>query len=104
VLVRYGSEDLERLAADGHCGPVTWDADVIQSYLRRHQSLVAAQNREDLCALQCLDLRTENGQNGARASIRLLDDARLLLDFDGAMSNKVTVVGIVVSDTREVAR
>ncbi|MFC0105560.1 hypothetical protein [Kibdelosporangium aridum] len=103
MLVRYGGEDLERLAADGHFGPGTWDADLVRSYRRRHQSLVAAQDREDLCALRSLDLRTENGRDSARASIRLVDGARLLLDFDGEKSNEVTVVGIVESDTREVA-
>ena len=103
MLVRYGGEDLKRLAADGHVRPDTWDAGLVRSYRRRHQSLVAAINREDLGALRSLDLRTENGRDSARASIRLVDGARLLLDFDGEKPNEVTVVGIIEADLREVA-
>lgn len=103
MLVRYGGDDLERLVDDAGFRSGTWDADLVQSYRRRHQSLVAAKDREDLRALRSLDLRPENGRDGARASVRLVDGARLLLDFDVEKSNEVTVVGIVGSDTREVA-
>ena len=54
-------------------------------------------------SMRSLDLRTENGRDSARASIRLVDSARLLLDFDGEKSNEVTVVGIIEADTQEVA-
>jgi plasmid maintenance system killer protein len=103
VLVRYSGEDLERLADDASFRSGRWDADLVRSYRRRHQSLVAAEDREDLRALRSLDLRSENGRDGARASIRLLDGARLLLDLGVEKSNEVTVLGIVESDTREVA-
>jgi plasmid maintenance system killer protein len=103
VLVKYGGEDLKRLAADAGFRPDTWGTDLVQSYRQRHQSLVAAKDREDLRALRSLDLRSERGQNGTRASIRLVDGARLLLDFDVGNSDEVMVVGIVASDTWEVA-
>lgn len=103
MLVRYSGQDLERLADDASFRSDRWNADLVRSYRRRHQSLVAAEDREDLRALRSLDLQSENGPDGARASIRLVDGARLLLDFEVEKSNEVTVLGIVKSDTREVA-
>jgi plasmid maintenance system killer protein len=103
VLVRYGGDDWERLAVDPSYQSDTWRDDLVRSYRRRHQALVAAENREDLRALRCLDLRAEAGPGGKCASIRLSDGARLFLDFDVEKSNEVTVVGIVESYAQEVA-
>ena len=103
MRVRYGDEVLRRLAVDAACPPNSWAPGVIRSYRRRHQSLVVATDREDLRHLRCLDLRTENGHNGTRSSIQLADGARLLLDFEPLKTEQVTVVGIIESETREVA-
>jgi proteic killer suppression protein len=103
VHVRYGREDLERLAVDAGYRSTSWGADVVRAYRRRHQSLVAAVDCEDLRALRCLDLQSTDGHDGARASVRLLNGARLLLEFDPKKSNEVTVMGIIESDTWEVA-
>lgn len=103
MLVRYGCEDLERLAIDASVRSDTWDAELVRCYRRRHQSLVAAKDREDLCALRSLDVRSEKRRDGRLASMRLADGTRLLLDFDAEKSNEVMVVGIIDSDTREVA-
>lgn len=103
MVVRYSDEELGRLADDASFRSGRWDPDLVRSYRRRHQSLVAAEDREDLRALRSLDLRSENGRDGTCASIRLVNGARLLLDFDVEKSNQVTVLGVVESDTREVA-
>lgn len=103
MLVRYGDDDWERLAVDPGYQSDTWSDDLVRSYRRRHQALVAAGNREDLSALRCLDLKVEAGLGSNSASIRLSNRARLLLDFDSKKSNEVTVVGIVESDAQEVA-
>lgn len=103
MLVRYGDGRLEHLAVDADFRSNTWNADLVRSYRRRHQSLVAACGREDLQALRSLDMRPEHERDGACASIRLSEGGRLLLDFAAEKSNEVTVVGIVESDTKEVA-
>jgi proteic killer suppression protein len=103
VLVRYGGEDLKRLAFDPSFQLDTWSDNLVRSYRLRHQILTAAEHRDDLSALRCLDLRAEAGPCSNRASIGLSNSTRLLLDFDVTKPNEVTVVGIVESDTQEVA-
>jgi hypothetical protein len=65
--------------------------------------LVSAQDREDLQNVRCLDLLTEDGPNGTMSSIQMTDRSRLVLDFDPVETDLVTVVGIIESETREVA-
>ena len=103
MLVRYGDGQLERLAVDVDFRSTTWNDDLVRSYRRRHQSLVAACGRGDLQALRCLDMRPEHGRGGACASIELAEGRRLLLDFTAEKADEVTVLGIVESDTKEVA-
>jgi plasmid maintenance system killer protein len=103
VHLQYGDDVLHRLAVDVAFQPAQWELNIVKCYRRRHQSLVAAKDREDLRRVMSLDLRTENSRAGERFSIRLVDRSRLLLDFDVAKTDKVTVVGIVESDTQEVA-
>lgn len=104
MRVRYGDEVLARLAGDAAYRPNSWEPEVVSSYRRRLQSLVAATGRGDLQRAISLDLRIENdNDDGARCSIRLNERLRLLLDFDGVDPDEVTVVGIVESCAREVA-
>jgi plasmid maintenance system killer protein len=103
VLVRYSGDELARLAYDPGFRPDTWSEDLVRTYRSRHQVLASAEHRGDLSALRCLDLQPEAASGGRRASIRISDDARLLLDFDEQTPDVVTVVGIVRPDTQEVA-
>ncbi|MEV4320626.1 hypothetical protein AB0J37_00175 [Microbispora rosea] len=103
LQLQYSDEVLHRLAIDAAFQSAEWGLNIVKSYRRRHQSLVAAKDREDLRRVMSLDLRTENSRAGERFSIRLVDRSRLLLDFDVAKTDKVTVVGIVESGTQEVA-
>jgi plasmid maintenance system killer protein len=103
VRVEYGDEVFRRLVYDGAFRSNTWRPEIISSYRRRHQSLVAAKDREDLRQVTCLGLRPENGRGGTWFSIRLVDEARLMLDFIAPETDKVTVLGIVEANTREVA-
>jgi plasmid maintenance system killer protein len=102
VRVGYGDEVFHRLAVDAAFRPNSWQPEIVRSYRRRHQSLVAAKDREDLRQVTCLGLRAESGRGGTRSSIRLVDGARLLLDFIAMETDQVTVVGIVEANTREV--
>jgi hypothetical protein len=103
MLVRYGGEDLERLAFDPSFRLDTWSDDLVRSYRLRHQILTASEHRDDLSALRFIYLRTETGPCSNHASIGLSNCTRLLLDFDVTKPNEVTVAGIVKSDTQEVA-
>jgi plasmid maintenance system killer protein len=103
VHVKFGDEALHRLATDRGFCPTSWEADVVKAYRLRFQSLVAAKDPEDLRALRCLDLQPEEEHTWSRSSIRLVGQARLLLDFDADNNTEVTVVGIVKSHTREVS-
>lgn len=103
MRVRYADMELRRLAMEGGFRPDQWNTDVVSWYRRRIQSLIAAEDNEDLRRVMSLDLRTEDGHDGTRVSIRLVDRSRLLLDFDAAQTDHVTVAGIVTFDTREVA-
>lgn len=103
MRVQYGDGVLYRLAVDAGFQPGGWGPDVIRSYRRRLQSLVAAKDGEDLRRVMSLDLKSEHGRDGAGCSIRLGDRSRLLLNIDIVETDQVTVLGIVVSDTREVA-
>ncbi|MGI5506302.1 hypothetical protein [Lentzea sp. CA-135723] len=104
MLIRYGDECWERLADDPCHQPSSWGDDLVRSYRKRHQVLAAAECREDLAALRSLDLRPETTPSGLGASVRLLDGARLLLEFDEKKPDLVTVAGIVRPETQEVAR
>jgi hypothetical protein len=103
VRVRYGDKALYSLAVDIEFQPVQWAPALVSSYRRRLQSLVAAKDRDDLGRVMSLDMKPENGHDGARSSIGLIDRSRLLLDFGVLETDQVTVVGIVEANTREVA-
>ncbi|XVV00776.1 hypothetical protein ACQPW3_25525 [Actinosynnema sp. CA-248983] len=103
MLIRYGDDRWERLADDPYYRPDSWSDDLMRSYRSRHQALAAAENRDDLASLRCLDLRPEPVSGGLAASIRLLDGVRLHLDFNEEKPDQVTVVGIVRPDAQEVA-
>jgi proteic killer suppression protein len=94
---------MRRLAVDAACPPNPWGPNIVRSYHRRLQSLVAARDYEDLRQVKCLDLKAQNRHDLKGSSIRLVDRARLLLDFDAVKTDEVTVVDIIESDTREVA-
>lgn len=101
--VEYDDEVLYHLAVDAEFRPNRWGPDVVRSYRRRLQSLVAAKDREDLRRVVSLDLKSDHSRDGARSSIRLDGRSRLLLDFDIVKTDQVTVVGIVEPHMREVA-
>lgn len=101
--VQYGDEVLQRLAVDARFRPDGWTPDVVRSYRRRHQSLVAAKDCEDLRRIMSLDLQIEHRHDGVHSSIRLIDRTRLVLHFDGMNTDQVTVVSVIESDRQEVA-
>lgn len=103
MQLRYDNEVLRRLAVDAAFQSSPWAPDIVRSYRRRHQSLVAARDYEDLQQVKCLDLKAENGRGRLSSSIRLASRARLLLDFDTVKAVEVTVVDIIQSNKWEVA-
>ena len=104
MRVRFGDEELRRLALDCEFDGRPRNAEMIRAYRKRYQVLAAAKDPADLRALACLDLRPADGRAEPHASIRLVDGSRLLLDFHDDNVEEVTVVGIVESRTREVTR
>ncbi|WP_157892175.1 MULTISPECIES: hypothetical protein [Frankia] len=103
MLLIYDNEGLRRLAVDAAFRPIEWEPDLVRSYRQKLQSLFAARDREDLRQVASLDLRAENGRDGTRCSIRLVNGSRLLLTFDDSKTDQVTVVAIVGSSMREAA-
>lgn len=103
MRVTFDDEALRRLAVDCDFTSESWKPEVIRVFRKRYQALLAAKDEADIRALACLDLRPVRDRLESHSSIRLVDGARLLLDFRAEPIEEVTVVGIVESEMRKAA-
>lgn len=101
MRVEYADMTLRRLVFDPAYRSAVWSPLVVAAVRRRHQTLVAANNRNDVARLRSLDLRVSDHEPGRQCSIKLADEVRLLLDFDPTTVDFVSVVAIVLAEARE---
>jgi proteic killer suppression protein len=81
LRVEYHDEVLRRLAQDPDYAPKGWDRDVIKSYRKKIQLIIAAKDERDLYAMRGLRLEQLKGDRDGQSSIRLNDQFRLILIF-----------------------
>jgi toxin HigB-1 len=81
LRVEYHDEVLRRLAEDPDCAPKGWGRDVIKSYRKKIQLIIAAKDERDLYAMRGLRLEQLKGDRDGQSSIRLNDQFRLILIF-----------------------
>ena len=81
MRVEYHDEVLRRLAQDPDYAPKGWDRDVIKSYRKKIQLIIAAKDERDLYAMRGLRLEQLKGDRDGQSSIRLNDQFRLILIF-----------------------
>ena len=96
MKVRFASGPLERLETDpGFTGGHS--ADVVRLYRKRMNLIRQAVDERDLYALKSLHFEKLKGARSEERSIRLNDQWRLILKFEGQGSSK-TVVIISIED------
>lgn len=81
MLVEYYDEVLRRLAEEPEFAPKGWGRDVIKSYRKKVQLIVAAKDERDLYAMRGLRLEQLKGDRNGQCSLRLNDQFRLILTF-----------------------
>jgi proteic killer suppression protein len=81
LRVEYHDEVLRRLAQDPDYAPKGWGRDVIKSYRKKIQLIIAAKDERDLYAMRGLRLEQLKGDRDGQSSIRLNDQFRLILIF-----------------------
>jgi proteic killer suppression protein len=91
MRVRFASEPLERLETDprftgGH------SADLVRLYRKRMNFIRQAVDERDLYALKSLHFEKLKGARSQDRSIRLNDQWRLILRFEGEGSSKTVVI------------
>lgn len=81
MQIEYGDEWLRRLAEDKDTRAPKWGEDVLKSYRKKIQILMAASAERDLAALRGLRFEKLKGTRQGSYSIRLNDQHRLILRF-----------------------
>ncbi|MBK7877798.1 MAG: type II toxin-antitoxin system RelE/ParE family toxin [Planctomycetes bacterium] len=91
MKVRHGARDLERLESDPK---FTGDyaQNIVQAFRRRMQLIRNAASEQDLRAMKSLHFEKLKGARSRQHSIRLNDQWRLILEFEGEAPSKVVVV------------
>lgn len=91
MRVRHADRNLERLeAVAAHDGGHAQN--IVRAFRKRMQLIRAVQSEQDLRALKSLHFEKLKGGRSHQHSIRLKQQWRLILEFEGAAPNKVAVV------------
>ena len=91
MQVRYGDDDLRRLAEDAEFSTTRWGSDVVKAYRKTIQWIRAAKDERDLRNLKGLRLKKLHGDRERQRSMRLNDQYRLIVQFK-TEDERVTVV------------
>lgn len=89
--VRFGDDTLEQLESDpsydgGHSQAV------VKAFRKRMQLIRAAPDEREFYALKSLHFERLKGNRSHQYSMRLNDQWRLVVEFDGEAPNKIVVV------------
>lgn len=91
VDVRFEDDDLDRLETDpsftgGYAAPL------ITSFRKKMQFIRGAQDERDFYSMRSARFERLKGQRDHQYSMRLNDQWRLILEFDGKHPNKIAVI------------
>jgi toxin HigB-1 len=89
VKVRFADSDLEQV--DTGNGEVVSDA-VTRAFRKRMQLIRAAPDERDFYALKSLHFEKLKGNRSHQHSMRLNDQFRLILQYEGVGADKVVVI------------
>jgi proteic killer suppression protein len=91
MKVRHANRDLERLEVDPKFDG-GFGQNVVRAYRKRMQFIRAANSEQDFRAMKSLHFEKLKGSRSHEHSIRLNDQWRLILAFEGQAPEKVAVV------------
>jgi proteic killer suppression protein len=91
MKVRHVDRDLERLEADPRF-PGGHGQNIVQAFRKRMQLIRGAQSEQDIRAMKSLHFEKLKGGRSHQHSIRINQQWRLILEFEGEAPNKVTVI------------
>lgn len=95
--VRFADDDLARLETDEEYGKGR-DQAVVRAFRRRMQQIRAAPNERTFYQLKSLRFeKLKKGDRVGQHSMRLNDQWRLILEFEGKGADKVAVI-IAIED------
>jgi toxin HigB-1 len=91
MRVRHADKDLERLEIDSmfYCG---YSENTVSAFRKRMQLLRAMRDERDLYAFKSCRFEKLKGSRSHQHSIRLNDQMRLILEFEGRGPGKTMVV------------
>ena len=96
MRVRHADRDLESLEADPGFRS-EFSENIVKAFRKRMQFIRSARDERDLYALKSNRFEKLKGGRSHQHSIRLNDQMRLILEFEGEAPNKVLVV-IAIED------
>jgi len=91
MRVRHADKDLERLEVDAefYCG---YGENIVRAFRKRMQFIRAVRDERDLYAMRSSRFEKLKGARSHQHSIRLNDQMRLILEFEGRGPEKTLVV------------
>lgn len=92
MQIEYDDDFLRRLAEDADVLAPQWSDEVVRSFRKKIQMLIAAIDERDLAAIRGLRFKKLKGTRRGTYSIRLNDQYRLILRFRTDSSNRVVIV------------
>jgi toxin HigB-1 len=94
--VRFCDDVLDRLETDASFEGA-WSQAVVRAFRKRMQAIRAAEDERAFYALKSLHFEKLKGNRSHQHSMRLNEQWRLILEFDGAGKGKVVLV-IAIED------
>ncbi|MBI5117629.1 type II toxin-antitoxin system RelE/ParE family toxin [Candidatus Poribacteria bacterium] len=88
---RFKGRHLERLETDA-VFDAGYQPGVVKAFRKRMQQIRSAADERDLRSLKSLRLEKLKGSRSHQYSMRLNDQWRLILEFQGTASNKVVII------------
>ena len=89
--VRFDEDSLDQLEVDPNFTAGFAQA-IVKAFRKRMQTIRAANDERDLYAMKSLRLERLKGKRQSEHSMRLNDQWRLIVEFEGRAPNKVVVV------------
>ncbi len=89
--VRFDNRDLDRLEIDARYSAGFSDA-IVKAFRKRLQMIRAAPNEMDFYQLRSLRFERLKGKRKHQYSMRLNDQWRLILEFEGQSQKKTVVI------------
>ena len=89
--VRFDDQDLDKLEIDAKYAAGLSDA-IVKAFRKRLQTIRSAPNEMDFYRLRSLRFEKLKGKRKHQYSMRLNDQWRLILEFEGKSTEKIVVV------------